>query len=161
MEQLMDYIEVKMPAKPEYVGVIRLTLSGIASRVGFGYEDIEDLKIAISEACTNAVQHAYERDEGGEMVIGFGIYEDKLEIMIADNGKSFNFEKIKNQLGPYTGTSSIDQLSEGGLGLYLMETLMDEVRVLNNSGVTVFMTKFLSGERVNHDTSTISNYETN
>ncbi|HZH59317.1 MAG TPA: anti-sigma B factor RsbW, partial [Metabacillus sp.] len=45
-------------------------------------------------------------------------------------------------------------------GLYLMETLMDEVRVLVNSGVTVFMIKYLSGERIDHGT-TISKYETN
>ncbi|HEY2421671.1 MAG TPA: anti-sigma B factor RsbW [Neobacillus sp.] len=160
MKQLVDYIEVKMPAKPEYVGVIRLTLSGIASRMGFAFEDIEDLKIAISEACTNAVQHAYKKDEGGEVVVGFGIYDNKLEMMVADNGKSFNFTQTKNELGPYTSSSSIDQLSEGGLGLYLMETLMDEVRVLNQSGVTVFMVKHLSGERVNHD-SAITDYEAN
>jgi serine/threonine-protein kinase RsbW len=160
MKQLVDYIEVKMPAKPEYVGVIRLTLSGIASRMGYGYEEIEDLKIAVSEACTNAAQHAYKHNDGGEMIIGFGVYENKLEIMIADNGKSFNFEQTKDKLGPYTASSSIDQLSEGGLGLYLMETLMDEVHVFNNSGVTVFMVKYLSGERVNHDT-TISDYEEN
>ncbi|MGG1679214.1 anti-sigma B factor RsbW [Neobacillus sp. NRS-1170] len=161
MEQLMDYIEMKIPAKPEYVGIIRLTTSGIASRMGYGYEEIEDVKIAISEACTNAVQHAYKQDEGGEIVIGFGIYENKLEIVIADNGKSFNFEQTKSQLGPYDASSSIDQLSEGGLGLYLMETLMDEVRVSVHSGVTVFMAKYLSGERVNHDATTSSGYEEN
>ncbi|MBU8880532.1 anti-sigma B factor RsbW [Bacillus sp. FJAT-29790] len=160
MKQLVDYIEMKIPAKPEYIGVIRLTLSGIASRMGYAYDDIEDLKIAISEACTNAVQHAYKNDEGGEIIVGFGLYENKLEMMIADSGKSFNFEQTKSELGPYSASSSIDQLSEGGLGLYLIETLMDEVRVLNNSGVTVFMVKYLSGERVNHDT-TISSYEAN
>lgn len=161
MEQLIDYIEMKIPAKPEYVGIIRLTSSGIASRLGFGYEEIEDLKIAISEACTNAVQHAYKQEEGGEVCVGFGIYENKLEIVVADNGKSFNFEQTKSQLGPYSASSSIDQLYEGGLGLYLMETLMDEVRVLDHSGVTVFMAKYLSGERVNHDRAAISDYKAN
>ena len=160
MGQLVDYIAVKVPAKPEYVGVIRLTLSGIASRMGYAYEEIEDLKIAVSEACTNAVQHAYKDNAGGETVVGFGIYGDKLEIMIADNGDSFDFEQIKNKLGPYSATSATDLLVEGGLGLYLMETLMDEVHVFDHSGVTVFMVKYLSGERVNHDT-TISNYEEN
>jgi serine/threonine-protein kinase RsbW len=160
MKQLGDYIEVKMPAKPEYVGVIRLTLSGIASRMGYVYEEIEDLKIAVSEACTNAVHHAYQTNDDGEIIVGFGVYSNKLEIMIADNGKSFNFQEVKNKLGPYTNSSAIDQLSEGGLGLYLMETLMDEVYVFNNSGVTVFMVKYLSGECVNHDT-TISTYEEN
>jgi serine/threonine-protein kinase RsbW len=160
MKQLVDYIEVKMPAKPEYVGVIRLTLSGIASRMGYAYEEIEDLKIAVSEACTNAVQHAYKDNASGEIIVGFGIYENKLEIMIADNGESFNFEETRNKLGPYSAASTTDQLVEGGLGLYLMETLMDEVHVFDNSGVTVFMVKLLSGERAGHDT-TISNYEEN
>ncbi|WP_066070529.1 anti-sigma B factor RsbW [Neobacillus soli] len=160
MKQAMDYIEVKIPAKPDYVGVIRLTLSGIASRMSYTYEQIEDIKIAVSEACTNAVQHAYKKDEGGEVTIGFGIYEDKLEIMVADSGVSFNFEKTRNELGPYTESSTIDQLAEGGLGLYLIETLMDEVRVLNHSGVTVFMAKYLSEERENHDT-TIATDKTN
>ena len=160
MKQLVDYIEVKMPAKPEYVGVIRLTLSGIASRMGYAYEEIEDLKIAVSEACTNAVQHAYKDNASGEIIIGFGIYENKLEIMIADNGESFNFEETRNKLGPYSAASTTDQLVEGGLGLYLMETLMDEVHVFANSGVTVFMVKYVSGERAGHDT-TISNYEEN
>ncbi|HZH58930.1 MAG TPA: ATP-binding protein, partial [Metabacillus sp.] len=75
MKQLVDYIEMKVPAKPEYVGIIRLTLSGIASRMGYSYDDIEDLKIATSEACTNAVQHAYKKSEEGEVVVGFGIYD--------------------------------------------------------------------------------------
>ena len=67
--------------------------------------------------------------------------------MVADSGKSFNFIETRNQLGPYTESSTVEQLSEGGLGLFLIETLMDEVRVLNHSGVTVFMAKYLSGER--------------
>ena len=159
MKKVLDYIEMKIPAKPDYVGVIRLTLSGIASRMGFTYEEIEDIKIAISEACTNAIQHAYNKDEGGEVIIGFAVYPDKLEMMVADNGKSFNFEQTRSELGPYSESSTIDQLAEGGLGLFLIETLMDEVRVLNHSGVTVFMGKYLSGERENHD-NTISNYET-
>ena len=159
MKQMMDYIEMKIPAKPDYIGVIRLTLSGIANRMGYTYEEIEDIKIAISEACTNAVQHAYSKDEGGDVIIGFGIYEDKLEMMVVDSGKSFNFNQTKNELGPYTKSSTVDQLTEGGLGLYLIETLMDEVRVLNDSGVTVFMVKYLSGERENNGT-TASNGET-
>jgi serine/threonine-protein kinase RsbW len=155
----MDYVEMKIPAKPEYVGVIRLTISGIASRMGYTYEEIEDIKIAVSEACTNAVQHAYPDEESGEVIVGFGIYEDKLETMVADSGKSFNFLQTKNELGPYTESSTVDQLSEGGLGLYLIETLMDEVRVLNRSGVTVFMVKYRGGERENHD-KTIPDRET-
>ena len=96
--QPYDYIEIRVPAKAQYVGVARLTISGFASRLGFTYDDIEDLKIAASEAITNAVQHAYKEDEEGEVVVGCALFEEKIEIMVADHGKSFNFEETKEKL---------------------------------------------------------------
>jgi serine/threonine-protein kinase RsbW len=155
MMQEFDYIEMKLPAKPEYVGVTRLTLSGIASRAGFSYDAIEDLKIATSEAMTNAVQHAY-KEETGEVIVGFALYDNRLEVMVADNGESFNFQKTREEVGPYNAESSVEFLREGGLGLYLIESLMDEVKVHHKEGVTVFMTKFLEGEQVERDAKTIS-----
>jgi len=156
MNQPFDYIEMKIPAKAEFVGVIRLTLSGIASRMGFSYDEIEDLKIATSEACTNAVQHAYQRNEQGEVVIGFGLYKNRLEVMVADNGQSFNFQSARQGIGPYDQNDSVEFLREGGLGLYLIETLMDEVRIHHKEGVTVFMTKYREGEQVEMDAKTVS-----
>lgn len=143
-----DYIEIRVPAKPQFVSVIRLTISGLASRIGFNYDEIEDLKIAASEAITNVVHHAYKEDDEGEIVIGCALYKEKLEIMVADYGRSFNFEEIKSKIGPYHPKESIAGLREGGLGLYLMKTLMDEVMINNEGGVTVFMTKYVAREQV-------------
>ena len=143
-----DYVEIRIPAKPQYVSVARLTISGLANRVGFTYDDIEDLKIATSEAITNAVQHAYSEDEDGEVVIGCAMYEGKIEIMVADHGKSFDFEETKAQVGPYSEMEEVSFLREGGLGLYLIETLMDEVKVHQQEGITVFMTKHVGIEQV-------------
>lgn len=156
MNQHYDYIEMKFPAKPEFVGVVRLTLSGIASRMGYSYEDIEDLKIATSEACTNAVHHAYKGKENGDITVGFGIFETKLEIIVSDNGKSFNVDKMKEGMGPYNRSTAIEDLTEGGLGLYLIETLMDEVKIKNDNGISVLMTKQLNRERVGSDEGTIA-----
>lgn len=156
MRSAFDYIEMKIPSKPEYVGIIRLTLSGIASRMGFSYDEIEDLKIATSEACTNAVQHAYKQAENEEVIVGFGLHKDRLEVMVADNGESFDFKQAREGIGPYHDTDSVEFLREGGLGLYLIETLMDEVRIHQKEGVTVFMTKYLEGEQVERDAETIS-----
>lgn len=133
-----------------------MTLSGIASRMGFSYDDIEDLKIATSEACTNAVQHAYKHTGKGEVVLGFGLYKDRLEVMVADSGQSFDFHTAREGLGPYDENDSVEFLREGGLGLYLIETLMDEVRIHHKEGVTVFMTKYLEREQVERDAETIS-----
>ncbi|MEH7123297.1 anti-sigma B factor RsbW [Bacillus sp. JJ1532] len=156
MNQSFDYIEIKVPAKAEFVNVVRLTLSGIASRMGFLFDEIEDLKIAVSEACTNAVQHAYKEEEHGEVVVGFGLYENRLEVMVADNGKSFDFLSARQGIGRYQQTDSIEYLREGGLGLYLIESLMDEVRIHDKEGVTVFMIKYLEGEQVEMDAKALS-----
>lgn len=156
MMEDFDYIEMKVPGKPEFVGVIRLTISGIASRMGFSYDSIEDLKIAASEAITNAVQHAYKEDEEGDVLIGFGIYANRLEIMVSDHGTSFDFQKTREEIGPYHESLEVEFLREGGLGLYLIESLMDEVKIHHKEGVTVLMTKYLEGEQVDRDVESIS-----
>ena len=142
-----DYVEIRVPAKPQYVSVLRLTVSGLATRIGFTYDEIEDLKIATGEAVTNVVHHAYE-DREGEVVVGCAVYENKIEIMVADYGNSFNFEEIKAKIGPYKEDENVELMREGGLGLYLMDTLMDEVKLNNEGGVTVFMTKYVAREQV-------------
>ncbi|MFS0562539.1 anti-sigma B factor RsbW [Terribacillus sp. 179-K 1B1 HS] len=151
-----DFIEIKVPAKPEYVGVIRLTASGVANRMGFSYEDIEDLKVAISEAVTNTVNHAYEKDEDGEVTIGFGVYENRLEVMVADHGGSFNLDQVKRNIGPYEAAEPIEQLREGGFGLFLIDALMDKVEINSDSGVIVLMTKYLHENEVGLDDDQIS-----
>ncbi len=151
-----DYVEIRVPAKPQYVSVIRLAISGLATRVGFLYDQIEDIKIAVSEAVTNVVHHAYQDNEEGDIVIGCALYINKIEIMVTDYGNSFNFEEIKLKIGPYKQNDSIAHLREGGLGLFLMETLMDEVKVNNDGGVTVFMTKFVKREQVKDHVKTVS-----
>lgn len=156
MNQEYDYVEMKIPAKSEYVGVVRLTISGIASRMGFSFDDIEDLKIAVSEACTNAVQHAYKEGEDGEILIGCGVYKDRLELMIADHGHSCNFDEVRLGLGPYHKDQQVEFMREGGLGIYLIETLMDRVEIRQHLGVMVFMTKFFRGERVEPDEQNLS-----
>src|SRR5699024_5791267 len=120
-----DFIEMKVPAKPEYVGVIRLSLSGIANRMGFSYEVIEDLKVAISEAVTNVVTHAYSGSPG-EVNIGFGVYDNRLEVMVADSGQSFNLKEIRQKIGPFNEREQempVNELREGGFGLLLINTL--------------------------------------
>lgn len=149
-----DFIELKVPAKAEYVGVLRLSLSGIASRMGFSYEAIEDLKVALSEAATNVVSHAYEKKDNGELTLGFGVYDDRLEIMVSDQGDSFHFEEIKDRIGPVDKKDErkpIDQLREGGFGLYLIEALMDKVEINNEYGVIVLMTKYIDKAGVELD----------
>ncbi|MCT4778402.1 MULTISPECIES: anti-sigma B factor RsbW [Exiguobacterium] len=142
------------PAKPEYVGVVRLVVSGIANRMGYTYDEIEDIKIAVSEACGNAVQHAYE-DQEGEVKLTCGVHEDRLEMTIEDSGKTFA-DDVKRQAAPVEETAEIESLHEGGLGLFLIEALMDDVSINKDNGVKVTMTKLLNRDEVDQSASKIS-----
>ena len=73
-----DYIELKVPAKARYISVIRLTVSGIATAMGFKFDEIEDLKIATEEAVMKVVQQTAKETDGAELIIGCGAYVDKM-----------------------------------------------------------------------------------
>ncbi|GGE34454.1 serine-protein kinase RsbW [Pullulanibacillus camelliae] len=148
MKPTSDTIELTIPAKAEYIGVVRLTASGVANRMGYPYDAIEDIKVAISEAITNAVNHAYSEDEEGEVAVRFQLLPDRLEIMVADKGRSFNVNAILEEMKPLDASASLEELSEGGLGLFLIDTLMDQVTFNNDSGIAVIMTKFLQRDEV-------------
>ncbi len=124
--------------------------------MGFSYEEIEDLKVAISEAMSNATTHAYDEKDGGEVTVGFGLYPDRLEVMVADRGGSFDLNKIKADIGPYQNNQSIEDLREGGFGLFLIEALMDKVEIKNDYGVIVLMTKYLRENEVDINDDQIS-----
>ncbi|MET3683961.1 serine/threonine-protein kinase RsbW [Alkalibacillus flavidus] len=156
MKEAFDFVEMKLPAKSEFVGVLRLTISGLANRMGFSYEEIEDLKVATSEAITNAVNHAYYDEDSGEVTIGFGLYEDRLEVMVADRGGSFDLKEVREQIGPYDDGESVEEMREGGFGLFLIDALMDKVEINNNHGVIVIMTKFLYENEVGQSDDQIS-----
>ncbi|MBB6451276.1 serine/threonine-protein kinase RsbW [Geomicrobium halophilum] len=148
MTELQDCIEMTVPAKPEYVGIVRLTVSGIANRVGYTYDDIEDIKVAMAEACTNVVEHAYQ-DEGS-ISIRFSVYQEYVEFKIADCGQEANVNALKKYRGPIQPDESIQDLKEGGLGLFLIETLMDDVEIKQEKGVAILMKKYLQKDGVAH-----------
>ena len=128
-----DVLEFKIPAKSDYVGVIRLAVSGIASRLQFSIEKIEDIKIALSEACTNVVLYAYSEHEEGFIHVTCTAYSDKLDITIKDTGIGFNTDQVKKE----------KESTSLGLGLTFIKNLMDSVDIQSElgSGTTITMTK--------------------
>ncbi|WP_239618492.1 anti-sigma B factor RsbW [Cohnella mopanensis] len=131
-------VTLTVPALPEYVDLVRLTLYGIASKMKFTFEDIEDMKVAVSEACNNAVLHAYGGAEG-KIEIQFASYDEELAITVRDYGRSFTASENKET--PSLHGKSINEIQSGGLGLYLMQALMDRVDVQNDGGTAVTLTK--------------------
>ena len=78
-----ETIKMEIASNPQYVSIVRLTTSGIANKVGFCLDDIEDMKVAVSEACTNAIKHSDDKS----VSITYTILENGLDIEIKDNGK--------------------------------------------------------------------------
>ena len=138
----LDLVNLMIPAKPDYVGIARLTVSGIANRMGFSYDDIEDLKLAVSEACTNAVDHAYCGGEG-EIEVTCNIFPNRIQIEVIDRGNSFDLDEVKKRTGPIKVSGSMNGIRERGLGLYLIKSLMDHVDIKGDNGVIVRMTKYI------------------
>ena len=128
-----ETIKMEIPANPDYVSILRLTTSGIANKLGFSMDDIEDMKVAVSEACSNAVKQS----EDNKVSINFNLLNNGIQIEIIDNGKGYDVDSIE--------TPDLSNPKEGGLGLFIIQTLMDEVSIdsKGNQGTTIKMTKYL------------------
>ena len=110
-----------MPARPEGVGVVRQALAGVADALDFDASVLADMKMAVTEACTNVVVHAYE-DEGMlevEMLAG----EDGLTIVVRDHGTGIQ---------PRPARAGAPAL---GLGLPLIAALSDAFELRGSAGV--------------------------
>ncbi|WP_027094486.1 anti-sigma B factor RsbW [Cohnella thermotolerans] len=134
-------VTLSVPARPEFVDLVRLTLYGVAVKMSFSYEEIEDMKVAVSEACNNAVLHAYADDEEeGSVDIRFDILDEgELQITVRDSGQSFRPSDHFHSSSLHG--KSIEEIQSGGLGLYLMQALMDSVEVRTDQGTAVILTK--------------------
>ena len=135
-----DTIEMRVPCDTRFLSVVRLTAAGAAARAGLAVGDIDDLKVATSEACTNAIEHAYPAAAEGAcpaITIRITVKSGELRIEVEDEGVGFDPKRLpKVQLEERVQ-------EEGGLGIYLMHTLMDEVRIESapGSGTKVTMVK--------------------
>ncbi|NMM53236.1 anti-sigma B factor RsbW [Paenibacillus aquistagni] len=141
---LQQQVRLSIPAQAEYVDLVRLTLYGIAHQMGFSFEDIEDMKVAVSEACNNAVLYAYKRD-GGIVDIVFNVGDQELELVIRDEGESFDAEEKTQEPGAWHDTP-LEDVETGGLGFYLMQALMDDLEVnsMEGRGTEVRMKKSIT-----------------
>lgn len=132
---MMEHIKISLPGKPEYVSIARLTASVIANQMGFNIDDVEDIKVAVGEACNNAVLHGRSHEEMFE--INFEVQDKRMVIEVRDNGNGFDLDEYQ---APEPG-----ELRENGLGIFIMKTLMDEVDFIpvQNNGTTIRLVKEL------------------
>jgi serine/threonine-protein kinase RsbW len=138
-------IRLQIPADAEYIHIVRLCLYGIASDMGFSFEDIDDMKVAVAEACNNSVLHGYSTNNPGVIEIDFIVQDAALSIKVKDHGTSFNNPDVSVKPSPLQDVE-VGELPVGGLGIYLMQALMDEVIISSEHGTEVIMTKYLTAK---------------
>jgi serine/threonine-protein kinase RsbW len=111
-------IELRIPAKAEWVAVARLAVAAVASRIHFSVDEIEDIKLAIAEACTNCIGHG---GEGNQIEITSEIFSDEMRISVRDRSLGHKLESVEKDTGFAEGKRTEE------LGVFLIRALMDEV----------------------------------
>lgn len=114
-------VRLTIPAKPEYITLSRLALSGLSRVRPLSDETLADLKLALTEACSNSVRHAYG-DDDGHVSISFELQDDRLIVEVVDDGTGFEPEAAGKMAEEV-------ELSEGGLGIAIIRSIADEVEI--------------------------------
>lgn len=114
---------ISIESKTEQLVVVREFVSHAAREFGFSDEEVSKIALAVDEACTNVIKHAYKFDPGKQIIVNVKSNNGAFEISITDDGKRFNPDKLQApDMKEY-----LSHYRKGGLGVYLMKSLMDEV----------------------------------
>lgn len=135
---MTDILKFSVPGKPEYVGTVRLAVSSLANCAGFDIEAIEDIKVAVSEACNNVVCHG-KQDCNKCYEVDCEIGADRIIISILDHAGGYDITKYKKPVFE-------EVPKEGGLGIFIIKALMDEVDILSElgTGTSIKMVKYIN-----------------
>jgi serine/threonine-protein kinase RsbW len=117
-------VRLTIPAKAEYITLCRLALAGLSQLRAVPDETVHDLKLALTEACTNSIRHAYETSEAGQVEIRYELAEDQIAIEVTDEGAGFAVDEAAES----------DRMSESGLGIAIIRALADELEIDQGNG---------------------------
>ncbi len=131
---MLDQVSISLPCKSEYVSITRLSSSVIANQMGFDIEAIEDIKVAVGEACNNAIIHSHCE---ATFDITFQVMDQAFVCEVRDGGNGFNLNEYQEP--------NLSDPQGNGLGIFIMKSLMDEVIVdtLPGKGTKITLKKFL------------------
>jgi serine/threonine-protein kinase RsbW len=130
-------VALTIPARAEYVALCRLALTGIARTHALAPDLVADLKLALTEACSNSVRHAYEDGREGVVEVRYDLRDDRIAVEVADDGPGFDPPVIER---------AEEELDEGGLGLAIIRAVTDELEIgpRPEGGSRLRFTKYLT-----------------
>ena len=135
---MTDTVRLTFPAKPDYLILARLALAGIARAYPLEPELLADLKLAVTEACGNAVRHAYANGTGS-VTVAYTVVDERLELVVEDRGTGLPL--------PSSGDWQMPEDLESGMGMAIIQAVVDELEIEEGPGgrgTVVRMTKYLT-----------------
>lgn len=116
----LDEIELKVKSNPRYLAVIRALAVFAAEQVGFDSQNVEDLKLAVDEACANVIRHAYKGETDNDIRIKFMSRDGWFHVIVEDSGVKATPGCLRER--------SLDELCVGGLGLHFMKKAFQVIK---------------------------------
>jgi len=117
-----EFVNLDIPAQAEYVVLGRLALAGLLRGRGYSEDAVADLKLALTEACSNSVRHAYDHDDG-QVHLSFVLHDDRVIIRIRDEGAGFREDE---EDCPACRAIPEIKLGDGGMGISIIRAVVDE-----------------------------------
>ncbi|MDZ7262628.1 MAG: ATP-binding protein [candidate division KSB1 bacterium] len=135
---MADTIKIRIPADPKLLKVVRKAIYYLSEVAGFRATDCNNIALAVDEACSNIIKHAYGGTTHQPILVTGSVFQDRLEIILRDYGKKADVEAIKSR--------QLDDVRPGGLGVHLIKSVMDKVTYDNTLkvGNQLSLVKYLS-----------------
>ena len=136
-----EAVRISFPAKPEYLLLARLAVAEVSRALPLAEREITDLKLAVTEACGNAIRHAYSAETGGEVELELVPGHGRLDVIVVDRGDGIELP---------VRMSRMDPKETGGMGLPIIRAVVDELDVKRGPGgrgTIVRMTKRTADRR--------------
>lgn len=133
--------DLVIPSQTDRLKEVRNFIAHAAHRFGFGEDDVNKIVLAVDEACTNIIKHAYEYGKNHTIKLSILTQGTVFEITITDQGRPFDPSSVPQpNMKEY-----LSHFKRGGLGMYLMKTVMDKVEYDFKPGPVnrVRLTKYL------------------
>ncbi|NOZ61188.1 MAG: ATP-binding protein [Calditrichaeota bacterium] len=133
----VETIEIRIPAKPQFLKIIRAAVGSICEISGICLDDLHNVILAVDEACSNIIKHTYGGPSDEPIRATILICQGKIEIRLRDFGKKIDIKKIKPR--------KLDEIRPGGLGVHFINAVMDEVEYDNQfeQGNQVKLVKYI------------------
>jgi serine/threonine-protein kinase RsbW len=112
-----NFTTITIPSHPKYLSIVRAVSGKIAEFSGMTANEIEDVKLAVDEACSNVIKHAYKGDFNQKIILRFKISSRGFEVTIDDNGIKVNPKAVIGR--------DFSDIRPGGLGIHFIKKVFD------------------------------------